>query len=326
LSSQHPVLKPWQTVRNGDIYNQLVKTFNLTDSNAKEWVGTMVRHVFVLGYGLGWTAIREYLKQSPSNQLELEAIWCPLVLPGQYIQRDEETETTAREFKQAFNLPGNLDLALVNRGQPARADFLLWLQVKENKRKKIQPSLLCLEFSYNAPRKLADFRTETPHREEINRYARYIDARGVFSRVCAKVEGEEFLLSSNIKNHLLAFSGIDKPLFKLCQASSYTERLIHLLRSCGRLEGACNARAIAITSNGFESISAPFCGEQPEPEPRTKFMKSLGEAYRHARKLSDDIPDELEQEIRLVFNKLVRSLPHDFKQQAKLIAQQPELG
>ncbi len=324
LNSEHPVLKPWQSIKNGDIYNQLVKSFNLTDPNAKEWVGTMVRHLLVLGYGLGWTAIREYLKQNPSHKAELVAIWCPLVLPGEQIQFDAEKETTAREFKHAFNLPGQPDLALVKTGQPARADFILWWGNTIGK--KFQHSLLCLEFSYNAPQKLADFTTETPHREEINRYARYIDARGVFSRVCAEVEGEEFSLSSNIKNHLTAFSGLDKPLYKLCQASSYTERLIHLLRSSGKLAGACNARAIAITSNGFESISARFCQEQPEADPRTKLMKSLGEAYRNVQKISDDTPNELEQEIRVVFNKLVRSLPGDFQQQAQLIAQQPELG
>ena len=113
LNSEHPVLKPWQSIKNGDIYNQLVKSFNLTDPNAKEWVGTMVRHLLVLGYGLGWTAIREYLKQNPSHKAELVAIWCPLVLPGEQIQFDAEKETTAREFKHAFNLPGQPDLALV---------------------------------------------------------------------------------------------------------------------------------------------------------------------------------------------------------------------
>ena len=38
------------------------------------------------------------------------------------------------------------------------------------------------------------------------------------------------------------------------------------------------------------------------------------------------MPDELAPEIRLAFNKLVRSLPANFKQQAEQIIQQPSLG
>ncbi|MEH2413724.1 helicase-related protein [Nostoc sp.] len=346
----HPVLQPWQSVKNADVYHQLVKAFKLTDPNTKEWVETMLRHLLVLGYGLGWTTMRECLKHSGIRKAKLEAIWCPLTLPTQEMQRDEEKEETAKAFQAAFNLPGQPDENLVNRGQPARADFILWLsdesishrrtedlilskpdkslfsKSKDLKPKKIDNLILCLEFSYNAPIKLADFRTEAPHREEMNRYYRYIESRGVFSRVCAVVEGEEFLPSSKLKSHLSAFSGKDKPLFKLCQASSYTERLIHLLYSHQRLKGNCSGRAIAVTSNGLESLAAHFLGVEPEPDPRAKLMKSLGESYRQARKLSDDAPDELEREIRLVFNKLVRSLPSDFKTQAKRLAENPTPG
>ncbi|MEQ8467884.1 helicase-related protein [Coleofasciculus sp. E1-EBD-02] len=344
LPNDHSVLQPWQAIKNANIYSELVRTLKLTDTNAQEWAKTMVRHLLVLGYGLGWTTMREYLKNSPVRKTKLEAIWCPLTLLGQQRQYDEETEQTAQAFQAAFNLSGQPDRALLQQGQPGRADFLLWLSSNEKtqrnlrhkygrshsqklqKRQKFDNFILCLEFSYNAPTKLVDFSTEMPHREEIGRYARYIDARGVFSRICAEVDGEKFSLSSNLASHLSAFSGSDKPLFKLCQASSYTERLIHLLRVCGRLKGACRARAIAVTSNGFESLAAHFKGTEPEADPRARLMKSLGEAYRNVRKLSDDAPDELQQEIRLVFNKLLRSLPTTFKQQAKQITQLPDLG
>jgi hypothetical protein len=330
LRENCPVLEPWRTAKVADLDTQLVKILNLTDSNAQEWTGTMVRHLLVLGYGLGWSAMRECLKHSPIRKAKLEAIWCPLTLPGQQQQRDREIEETARAFHAAFNLPGQPDSTLLQRGQPGRADFLLWLSnerqgITRSNRNKCENFILCLEFSYNAPSKLADFRTEAPHREEISRYARYIDSRGVFSRVCAEVEGEEFLLSSNLANHLPAFSGADKPLFKLCQASSYTERLIHLLQACGKLQGTCSTRAIAVTPNGLESLAAHFVGME-EPDPRARLMKSLGEAYRNARKLSDDAPNELEQEIRTAFRKLVQSLPTDLKQQAQQLLQQPRLG
>lgn len=350
ILNDHQELQPWQFYKNADIYHQLVKAFKLTDPNAKEWLETMLHHLLVLGYGLGWTTMRECLKHSCIRQPKLEAIWCPLTLPGQQMQRDEEQEKTVKAFQDAFKLPELLDLNLVSQGQPARADFIVWLsnesssdretedliltkpdkslpsRRKDLTRKKIDNLILCLEFSYNAPSKIADFRTEAPHREEINRYYRYIESRGVFSKVCAEVEGEDFSPSSKLHSHLWAFSGKDKPLFKLCQASSYTERLIHVLYSHQRLTGACNARALAVTSNGIESIAAHFLGREPEPDPRAKLMKSLGESYRQMKKLHDDDPGGLDAEIRLVFNKLVQSLPSDFKTQAKLLAKSPAPG
>ncbi|MEH2271399.1 MAG: helicase-related protein [Nostoc sp.] len=341
LLNDHPVLQPWQSHKNSDISHQLVKAFKITDANNKEWVETMLRHLLVLGYGLGWTAMRECLKHSQIRQPKLEAIWCPLTLPGQQMQRDEEKEETAKAFQEAFKLPGKPDENLVKRGQPARADFILWLsnelsppkdgktdlsQSKDPKHKKIENLILCLEFSYNAPIKFADFQKEAPHTEEMSRYARYIESRGVFSRVCAEVEGEEFLLSKRLENFLSAFSGQDKPLFKLCQASSYTDQLIKVLRARKRLEGSCNARAIAVTSNGIESLAAQFWGVEPEPDTRAKLMKSLGQAYCKAKHSKDDEPLDLDVEIGLVFRKLVRSLPSAFKEQAQHLAEKPTLG
>ena len=341
LLNDHPVLQPWQSHKNADIFHELVKEFKLTDPNTKEWVETMLRHLLVLGYGLGWTAMRECLQHSQIKQPKLEAIWCPLTLPGQQMQRDEEKEETAKAFQEAFNLSGKPDENLVNRGQPARADFILWLsnessfskdgktvfsQPKNPKHKKIENLILCLEFSYNAPLKFADFQKEAPHREEMSRYARYIESRGVFSRVCAEVEGEEFSLSKRLENFLSAFSGQDKPLFKLCQASSYTDQLIKVLRARKRLEGSCNARAIAVTSNGIESLAAQFWGVEPEPDTRAKLMKSLGQAYCKAKHSENDEPLDLDAEIQLVFKKLLKGLPSAFKEQAQHLAEKPTLG
>ncbi|MDB9466168.1 hypothetical protein [Dolichospermum circinale] len=269
------------------------------------------------------TTTRECLKKTPVSKLKLEAIWCPLVFPGEIQKPDIEPEKTAKEFKQAFNLTGNPDLGLVKKGKPARADFLLWLSPDENSTtKKRDHFIFCFEFSYNAPNELAHFSHENAHREEVSRYARYIDSSRVFSRVCAEVEGEEFSISEKIKNHLLPFSGSDKPLYKLCQASSYTEQLIHSLKTKGRLEGACIARAIAITSNGCESIAANF---NDQPDTRIELMKSLGKAYRNTIKLKNDTPNKLNEEIITVFKRLVQSLPGDFSKQAKQLIPEPNL-
>ena len=327
LASSHSALIPWADHKVSDITQGVLKSLAVTDPNAKEWIESGIRHLLVFGYGLGWSTMREYLKYNAPKEARIEAIWCPLTLPGVETHFEEDQEQAAIAFHKAFQLNGPPARALVQKGYPGKADFLLWLKSgkrRRKSRKRPDDFLLCLEFSYNTPPKLADFKTEEPHCQEINRYARYLDSRGVFSRVCAEVAGQQLTLSNQLSDHLVAFSGTDKPLYKLCQAASYTERLVHLLTNQGRLQNGCDTRAIAVTSNGLESLSAHFAGCHPEPDPGAHLMANLGSAYRKARKLADDSPDDFKQEIRLVFNKLIRSLPIEFKQQAQQIAQSPD--
>ncbi|MBE9108416.1 helicase [Nodosilinea sp. LEGE 07298] len=330
LSLGHPSLEGWREYKVADVTQGVVRDLHITDQNVREWVESNIRHLLVYGYGLGWSTMREYLKRNAPKHYQIEAIWAPLSLPGVEESYDEEIEKTAFAFKQAFKLPGPADIALLQRGQPGRADFLLWLKAAEasNRRRSKRPEnvILCLEFSYNAPPKLADFRTEEPHCNEVRRYARYIESRGVFARVCAEVEGSGLEISQQLSGHLVAFSGSDKPLFKLCQASSYTERLVNLLVKQERLTKGCRASAIAVTSNGLESVTAEFDDGVQGSDPRIQLMASLGEAYRKAHKLKDGARDDLDKEIRIVFNKLVRSLPSDFRKHAKTIGDVPDLG
>ncbi|MBD2110348.1 MULTISPECIES: helicase [Cyanophyceae] len=330
LSLRHPSLEGWQEYKVADVTQGVVRDLHVTDQNVREWVESNIRHLLVFGYGLGWSTMREYLKRNALKHYQIEAIWAPLSLPGVEESYDEEIEKTAFAFKQAFKLPGPVDVGLLQRGRPGRADFLLWLKAVEasTRRKSKRPEnvILCLEFSYNAPPKLADFRTEEPHCNEVHRYARYIESRGVFARVCAEVEGSGLEISQQLSDHLVAFSGSDKPLFKLCQASSYTERLVNLLVKQERLTKGCRASAIAVTSNGLESLTAEFDDGVQGSDPRIQLMASLGEAYRKAHKLKDGARDDLDKEIRIVFNKLVRSLPSDFRKQAKTIGDAPDLG
>lgn len=324
LAPSHQSLTGWRGYKVSDISKGVIRALDITDPNTKEWIDSRIRHLLVFGYGLGWSTIRECLKHNAPKQPVLEAFWCPLTLPGT-IQADDERVETAIAFQEAFQLNGEPDLALMQKGYPGRADCLMWLKSARTNRKKRKRSnnfILCLEFSYNAPSKLADFKTEEPHREEARDYARYLESRGVFARVCAEVQGEKWDLSNQLGGHLVAFSGGDKPLFKLCQASSYTEKLVRLLFSQKRLEDSCEAQAIAVTSNGLESLIARFEGSNPELDSRVKLMTSLGSAYRNARKLSENSPDELDKEVKVVFNKLVISLPPSLSKQAKQLSKE----
>jgi hypothetical protein len=178
LSMGHPSLKGWGEYKVADVTQGVVRELHITDQNVREWVESNIRHLLVYGYGLGWSTLREYLKRNAPKHYQIEAIWAPLSLPGVEEPHDEEIEKTAFAFKQAFQLPGPIDIALLQRVQPGRADFLLWLKAAEasTRRRSKRPEnvILCLEFSYNAPPKLADFRTEEPHCNEVHRYARYI--------------------------------------------------------------------------------------------------------------------------------------------------------
>ena len=52
----------------------------------------------------------------------------------------------------------------------------------------------------------------------------------------------------------------------------------------------------------------------------------MGQAYRKAKHLQEGVPIDLKAEIRLVFRKLVRSLPSVFKEQPQSLAENPTLG
>jgi hypothetical protein len=316
LTENHPQLTHWKNTKISQLnkqLNQALKTLlPVQDTYIEQWIEAYFRHLLVLGYGLGWTTMRECLKYQPSRQMKLAAIWCPLSLPNQTDPRDVEREKTAQEFHQTWGISGFIDQTLLDQGQPARADFLLWLSPQENQKKITEDFILCFEFSYNAPLELIDFNLESSHCQEINRYARYLDSRGCFSRICAEVEGDQLQISSQLEKFLVAFSGKDKPLYKLCQASSYAEKLVNLLQKKGRLLNPCVARSMAITSNGVESLSAHF---NSEINPQVRLMRSLGKAYQNMHKV--DQTEDFEAETKLAFKKLLSSLPLALKQQAK---------
>lgn len=315
LNPQNPQLAAWQKYRLSKLTESVAQALRqktsvaVQDENVKKWIDAYIRHFLVLGYGLGWTALRECLQHHSTRKMQLEALWCPLTFPDRDDPRETEKATTAQQFHQAFQLSGSVDLSLVTQGEPGRADFLLWLS---SSRDSTPDLILCFEFSYNAIFELADFSLETTHCREINRYARYLESRGSFSQICAEVQGDRLQFSSQLKNHLIAFSSRDKPLYKLCQASSYTEKLVKLLHRQKRLNRPCIARAMAITSNGLESLSALFGAEA---DPRIQLMQSLGTAYQQMKKLAK--PEDLNSEIQLVFNKLLQSLPTALRKQAK---------
>ena len=323
LPPNHPRLIAWNETRLLSVSSSISRELDLLDESSREVVKSAVEHLALTAYGLGYTAMREYLKplsrRLENGSLKLRALWCPLSLPGSSSASEEARLANREAFVQEFGLPSTADPALSAKGMPANADFLLWFSGQSR-----EDYLLVQEYSYDMPSELGDFRDQDAHLEELVRHRRYVDSRSVFARVAAEVSGERFELSSDIKNHLGALTGDNKPLYKLCQASAYGESTVSALRSARVLTNPCVVRALAITPNGLESLSARFDGGVADTG--RSLMEQMGAAYRNTKKLADGDKDGLSEQTEAVFNSVLRKLPAALQSGMKSLRAMPKPG
>ena len=292
----------WQDLTVGDLHQHLASQSGVVDPAYRRRQASSLDHLLLVGWGLGWTTLRGYLRRLEPEPVELRALFCPLSLP------DRRTEATPPEHEERIDalwrelgLGGAPDPRWLERGQPANADFLLLARTPE------RHHLLCLEFSLYAQLGDADFGSEAAHLEELTRYLQRVEARGVFTRLAAEVTGEHFGLSERLVSYLPALTTRDKPLYKLCQGSSYATRLIHLLGRRGQDLAPVSAQVIAVTSAGLEGLSARFDGHAEDP--RARLMDALGAAYRARGMERNEDPAVLIREIVAVQSQVARSLP-----------------
>lgn len=320
-------LERWRELKLLDVSRCLVNELQILDESARDIIKVAVRHLALTAYGVGYTATRAYLKAVRSrfsknpDALKVRALWCPLLLPGESTLELSARAETCEAFHREFALPGIVDQDWARKGQPANADFVLWLSAGDTKEQHV----LVQEYSYDMPPSIDDFREQGAHLDELSRHRRAIDSRSVFARVAAEVSGETFELSDDIKNYLAALTADNKPFHKLCQACSYAETTIALLQSRGALTNVCHARALAITPNGLESLMATFKPDGPE-EPRRVLMSQLASAYRNTAKLSDGDDAGLDTLIERVFKGIVNKLPTELKNGLKGLRAMPDAG
>lgn len=323
LDPEHPQLAAWKQHQLLDVSKALNRSLEIIDETLRNRVKAAVEHTALTAYGVGYTAMREYLKNLPKAarmRLRLRALWCPLLLPGDKEEPEDRMRRDREAFHEQFTLQGTLDPQLSGKGQPANADFILWLSgdCKED-------YLLVQEYSFDMPRSIADFSDQEAHLQELTRHRRLIDSRSVFARVTAEVDGESFELSEDIKHHLNALTSGNKPFYKLCQGCSYAANTAEWLRRNGVLTKPCNVRALAITPNGLESIAARFLVDNAA-DPRRQLMAQMGHAYRQARKLTDGDDEGLLLHVKSVFQNMLRRLPKNLKDGFKELEQVPEPG
>lgn len=324
LAPDHPQMQPWKDGRLLDVSKALNHKLDILDETVRNRVKAAVEHMALTAYGVGYTATREYLKSlgKPllNGRLKLRALWCPLSLPGDSREPATRMAEDRAAFHEQFGLVGPLDPGLSGKGQPANADFVLWLSGEYR-----EDYVLVQEYSFDMPREMPDFCEQDAHLDELMRHRRLIDARSVFARVTAEVEGESFELSNDIRHHLGALTSGNKPFFKLCQASSYADSTATWLRRNGVLTKPCNVRSLAITPNGLESLAAWYrivAGY----DPRRQLMQQMGEAYRSSTKLKDGDEEGLTEQVQRVFINLLRRLPSGLKKSMKNLSDMPEPG
>lgn len=308
VDAEHPRLAPWKRHQLLDVTKALNHCLGLIDATLRDRVKAAVEHLALTGYGTGYTATREYLShlRTARKRLKLRALWCPLLLPGDTQELEDRQRRDREAFHREFALKGVLDPQLSGKGQPANADFVLWLSADR------EDYLLVQEYAFDMPQVIADFTDQSAHLHELTRHRRLIDSRSVFARITAEVDGEAFALSDDIKPHLVALMRGNKPFYKLCQGCSYAANTATWLRNDGVLTNPCNVRALAITPNGLESLSARFLVDTPG-DPRRRLMEQMGLAYRKARKPADGDEAGLRDQVSGVFRNMLRRLPAGLK-------------
>lgn len=325
VEPNRPGLQRWREIKLLEISRVLSRELGILDDSMREVVKAAVGHLALVAFGVGYTATRAYLKglrakSKNPNPFKVRALWCPLTLPGESTAEQAAREETRVAFHAELGLPGIVDPDWSRKGQPANADFMLWLEGASK-----EDYLLVQEYSFDMPADLGDFREQDAHLDELLRHRRIVDSRSVFARVAAEVDGESFELSEDIKTYLNALTSDNKPFYKLCQASSYAETTVHLLQKLGMAQKPVVARSLAITPNGLESLAARFtAGESLDP--RCKLMSQMGAAYRETKKIADGDASALETQIEQMFSGLIKKLPTDLRKGMKTLREMPKPG
>src|SRR6266566_6225228 len=243
----------WADLAVNDLHLHMTNQSGAVDPGYRGRQASSLDHLLLVGWGLGWTTMREYLRRLGPRDVQVRGMFCPLDLKDRRIGAPQpDPAERLEEIWRELELPGIPDEHWSGKGEPANADFLLIARTPERQH------VLCLEFSLYAQMDDLDFASEAAHLDELMRYVYRVESRGVFTRIAAEVSGEHFNLSERLVSYLPALTSHDKPLYKLCQGSSYATRLIQLLQRRGQGLEPVTAQVIAVTNSGLEALNARF--------------------------------------------------------------------
>ncbi|WP_334139352.1 C-terminal helicase domain-containing protein [Thermovirga lienii] len=292
-----------------DYYRDFYGLAEQNNPEVKIALDSTIQYLFAIGQAHGLTIMRKYLDtltSYPDPPVTVEKLWCPIDLISDkglayYDNSDDGKIHAADEFRRKFRIKA-ADHELTNRGCPARSDFLMILRTQNNERHLFvgEISLSAAKIGLNNMYR-GDVIKKLTHALSVSH-----KKKSVFSILRAEIdENVSFKINDNLKYHLKAFAGRDKPLYKLCQASSYTMKMKSILEKNNQtLKTAC---AAAITFESFEGIlisdEQPYSAELAQTladayvgaENNLSFKESIQNAYKA---LINTFPPELDRQLR----------------------------
>lgn len=292
-----------------DCYCNVYGSAEQNNPETKIALDSTIQYLFAIGQAHGLTIMRKYLDTLTScldTPVTVEKLWCPIDLISDkglayYDNSDDGKMHAADEFRRKFRIKA-ADHELTNRGCPARSDFLMILRTQNNERHLFvgEISLSAAKIGINNMYR-GDVIKELTHALSISH-----KKKSVFSILRAEIdENVSFKINDNLKYYLKAFTGRDKPLYKLCQASSYAMKMKSILEKNNQpLKTAC---AAAITFESFEGIlisdERPYSAELAQTladayvgaENNLSFKENIQNAYTA---LINTFPPELDRQLR----------------------------
>lgn len=314
----HPSLSQWTETKFKRVIKHFSNFYRRSHEESVQIGKTFLHHLTFIGWTTGYTVMREWWKKSElsralaAKRIRVAGIWSPLEFPDRSVGQQDLTEiekATAfadnRErrvnaFLSAFGISeGTLEdpITLARKGMPAQADFML---VLEDTKKPDRAYLVCMEFSLKTQSILKDFVNEDAHLDEVRSHVHSLSQRGVFSDLGAQFSDVDISISEDIPRFMTAFTGSDKPLYKLMQASSYATHMADLLSKYDTIY----TTAIAMTNEGIESLSG--VSNRNKPSSGTfSLMRALGRVYV----TKTDQQENFEISLDDVFDTIVRGMP-----------------
>jgi len=70
----------WQALVVNDLHQHLFAQSGVVDPLYRERQASSLDHLLWVGWGLGWTTMREYLRRLGSGEVVVRAVFCPLDL------------------------------------------------------------------------------------------------------------------------------------------------------------------------------------------------------------------------------------------------------
>src|ERR1700716_1505302 len=108
LLGHNPLLAGWNSTVVEILHDHLYEQLDIVDRSKRARNSSTLSHLLVIGYGLGWTVLREAVgRVGGQNQGDTHGLHCPLHLPNRRGRgHDFESSSPSVDFWSAMRLDG----------------------------------------------------------------------------------------------------------------------------------------------------------------------------------------------------------------------------